>query len=221
MKRIATFIVVTTLALLLAACSGDSLNAKMDGITTAPIESASPDVSKNTPSPDSSAPTLDTTLDLKKAESLLSDYFNTLRDGFQYAHEYLYFGEYEYIREEVASFPDKIVDFVIEDSQKINDNLYEFTVLTEFDIDRAGMYVRGYTFVGRIDNNDYIIMSDAYIPEELRENLDTDKYLRFYSNTSSQDDTRAREINGKPIVQPGDPGYGMIIDEADLLINQN
>lgn len=220
MNRHAAFIVTTALALLLTACESNSFDATMDGITTSSIESSSPDENVNTSSPDSSLLALDASLDLEGAESLISDYFNTLRNGFRYVQEYLYYGEYESIREEVANFPDKLVDFVIEDSQKINDNLYEFTMLTEFDLFQPGVYVRDFTFVGYINGRAYVITSADFIPDELCENLDTEKYIQYYSNTNT-DDSRPREANGKPIVQPGDPEYGLIIDEGDLLINQD
>jgi len=155
-----------------------------------------------------------------EASSLIEEYYESLKDGFGSVNEYLYFGDqYEYIRKEVIEFPDKLVDFIVEDSSRINENLYEFTVLTEFDLFQPGVFVRDFAFVGNINGRAYVITSVDFIPDELSENLDIEKYKQYYSNTNT-DDSRAHEINGKPIVQPGDPEYGIIVDESDLLINQ-
>jgi len=144
-----------------------------------------------------------------EAESYLRAYYDALKHGFANAHGYLYFGEYEFVREDIIQFPDKLVDYIIEDSQRINDNLYEFTVLTEFDTIHVGMYSRGFSFVGRIGDQVYVMMSIDYIPEELRENLDYEKYETFYTRTTPEEGRRAKEAKGKQIIQPGDIEYGL------------
>ena len=157
--------------------------------------------------------------DKQKAEKTICEFYDALKEGgFKKAVERLYFGdEFEFIRDEVREFPERIIDYIIEDTTKINDSLYEITILAEFDLIRPNMYGRGYNFVGRIDGNDYVILGYNFIPVELNENLNIDKYELFYTNMVPQSSSSTREINNKLIVQPGDPEYGMIIDKEDLL----
>ena len=77
---------------------------------------------------------------------------------------------------------DKLLDYIIESSEKINENLTEYTILyqNKQSIDNRlieeGEYRRAYNFVGNIDGELYFIINRNSIPEALRDGLDDAKF---------------------------------------------
>jgi len=145
-------------------------------------------------------------LTAEMAENVLISYFEARKIGREASHVYMYFGKDDWFRDIYRNLEGKILDFIVEDMERVNDHLYEFFVLYEDDIDWIGVYVRHIFLVGIVDDKVLIINHPMDFHEEHWENFDDDRYNDFWWS-GEPDDTRAIEINGKPIIQPGDPEY--------------
>lgn len=71
---------------------------------------------------------------------------------------------------------DHLIDYKIVNIEKINDNLYAFTVSVVSAYAREGKPETVYNFVGKIDGQMYIMLSTAEIPADIRENFNPDNY---------------------------------------------
>lgn len=71
---------------------------------------------------------------------------------------------------------DHLIDYKIVNIEKINDNLYAFTVSVVSTYAREGKPETVYNFVGKIDGQMYIMLSTAEIPADIRENFNPDIY---------------------------------------------
>jgi len=159
-------------------------------------------------------------LDLNVAEALLIEYLEALRLGFAHAvdsvpvyhrEEYIHLRELNY--EESV---EKLVDFVIEDSEKLNDDLYVFIVLLEFDRYTPEKYIRNFFFVGNVDEELYVMPHFAYnVPDELCVGLDASKYT--YANGVDLFPGMPKEHNGKQIIYIGEPGEFRIVQDSDII----
>ena len=111
--------------------------------------------------------------------TLVEDYMNAYKIGTDKSVEYVHF-EMDFIREAYIATNDKLIDYSIESTEKINDNLYGFTILgkTEKTIFHSGdVYNRAYNFVAFIDDSWYFINGVVNIPEIFKENFDETKYI--------------------------------------------
>ena len=144
------------------------------------------------------------------AISIINDFYEAKKIGEFNSVVYIYFGEDdEWFREFLLDNEGKVLDFAIEDMNKINDHLYEFMILRETDSvwydSWAGMYVRTIEYVGLVDDKIYIINPlDFY--EEHKVNYELLLFDDFYW-PDEPDNSRPKEFNGKKIIQPGDPEY--------------
>ncbi len=112
------------------------------------------------------------------------------RKGTEYAVEYTHF-EDEFVREAYIISGDKLLDYKIENVEKINDNLYAFTILvkTEQSTFYSGdIFERVFNFVARIDDEWYFLNGVSHIPADLQENLDIEKYTNTGENIVERDD---------------------------------
>lgn len=110
--------------------------------------------------------------------SLVENYFNAYKNGTEESVVYAYF-ESDFIRSAYVDSGDKLIDYKIEKVEKINNDLYCYTLLVKTKTSTfyfGDAYQQAYNFVGRIDNKWYYINSVSNIPAEIQTNLDMSKY---------------------------------------------
>ena len=131
-----------------------------------------------------------TSLFPNEVSELVNNYMEAYRKGTEYAVEYTHF-EDEFVREAYIISGDKLLDYKIENVEKINDNLYAFTILvkTEQSTFYSGdIFERVFNFVARIDDEWYFLNGVSHIPADLQENLDIEKYTNTGENIVERDD---------------------------------
>ena len=132
-----------------------------------------------------------TSLIPNEVSELVNNYMGRrARKGTEYAVEYTHF-EDEFVREAYIISGDKLLDYKIENVEKINDNLYAFTILvkTEQSTFYSGdIFERVFNFVARIDDEWYFLNGVSHIPADLQENLDIEKYTNTGENIVERDD---------------------------------
>lgn len=131
-----------------------------------------------------------TSLIPNEVSELVNNYMEAYRKGTEYAVEYTHF-EDEFVREAHIISGDKLLDYKIENVEKINDNLYAFTILvkTEQSTFYSGdIFERVFNFVARIDDEWYFLNGVSHIPADLQENLDIEKYTNTGENIVERDD---------------------------------
>ena len=100
-----------------------------------------------------------TSLIPNEVSELVNNYMEAYRKGTEYAVEYTHF-EDEFVREAYIISGDNLLDYKIENVEKINDNLYAFTILvrTEQSTFYSGdIFERVFNFVARIDDEWYFL----------------------------------------------------------------
>ena len=130
-----------------------------------------------------------TSLIPNEVSELVNNYMEAYRKGTEYAVEYTHF-EDEFVREAYIISGDKLLDYKIENVEKINDNLYAFTILvkTEQSTFYSGdIFERVFNFVARIDDEWYFLNGVSHIPADLQENLDIEKYTNTGENIVERD----------------------------------
>ena len=131
-----------------------------------------------------------TSLIPNEVSELVNNYMEAYRKGTEYAVEYTHF-EDEFVREAYIISGDKLLDYKIENVEKINDNRYAFTILvkTEQSTFYSGdIFERVFNFVARIDDEWYFLNGVSHIPADLQENLDIEKYTNTGENIVERDD---------------------------------
>ena len=129
-----------------------------------------------------------TSLIPNEVSELVNNYMEAYRKGTEYAVEYTHF-EDEFVREAYIISGDKLLDYKIENVEKIN--LYAFTILvkTEQSTFYSGdIFERVFNFVARIDDEWYFLNGVSHIPADLQENLDIEKYTNTGENIVERDD---------------------------------
>ncbi len=116
----------------------------------------------------------------KEVQSLVKDYMHASIKGTKYSAQYVHF-EDDSIREAHLNAGNKLFEYDIESVEKINQNLYAFTILMKSELSvqyqyHGDDYQRVYNFVGNIDGKWCYITGISAIPADLRENLDESKY---------------------------------------------
>jgi len=122
--------------------------------------------------------------------TLIEKYMNAYRRGTTESADYIHF-EDEFKKSAYITSADKLLDYKLESTEKINDNLYALVVLvkTEHSTFYSGdVYNRVWNFAARIDGNWYYLNGVSNVPTELQDNLDKSKYT----------------YNDENIVEPGD-----------------
>lgn len=109
----------------------------------------------------------------------------------------------EFYLEMTKQTPSYLLDYEIDKAEKINDDLYAFTILTQKSASDAedtsdGLYDRIFNFVGRIDGKLYIIRNERDIPESIREGFDPNLYTYETPYNGNSD----KPIRGMEIVSP-------------------
>jgi len=213
MKVFKLICIFALLLIFISACGGTGTQ-ELPSAPAAPAETA-PVVPDPTPDPiqDVNLDKPSVILTEEIATQLMYVYAEAMKGGYKDGHIYIHLGDFEFAREYMIDFTEKMVDFIIEEATRINDYLIEFMVLMEWDTEYPGMYLRDYNFVGIVDDIPFVMINVYGITEDLEylwENFNLDKYELYHSDHI--DDSRPREINGKIIIEHGDPlFYG--IDE--------
>ena len=125
----------------------------------------------------------------KEVQTLVDDYMTAYKIGNKELVEYAHFEE-DFIREAFIAADDKLIDYKIESTEKINDNLYQFTISikttqTQYHSDD---FVRVYNFVAFINDRWYFINGVTNIPDTHKENLDESKYVYEDENIVDRED---------------------------------
>lgn len=100
------------------------------------------------------------------------------RGGTPESVKYMHF-EDDFVRTAYIDTHNKLVDYTIEDIEKINDDLYAMTLQMKSEqsiLVYGDIFRTIYNFVARIDGQWYYIGNVVHIPEKLQENLDVEKY---------------------------------------------
>lgn len=121
---------------------------------------------------------------------LFEKYMDAYKNGVEESVVYAHF-EDEFTRSAYIGSNDKMIDYKVESTEKINDDLYCFTLLAKNEVGIRHFgddYRRVYNFVGRIGDEWYVMNGVGNIPQALQENLDASKYT----------------YTGDNIVDPGD-----------------
>ena len=172
MQRVHLFLLGLTLALLLVGCAAS------------PAEPSQP------PAPAESTQPMETDGVPDEVVSLVEQYMNAYKNGTGESVDYMHF-ESEFIRSAYIDSGDKLIDYQIEDAEKINDDLYCFTLLmkSQSSVFQSGdEYQRVFNFAARIENEWYYINGVSNIPPAIQENLDVSKYTYTGENIVDPDD---------------------------------
>lgn len=121
---------------------------------------------------------------------LVETYMDAYKKGTEESAAYAHF-ESDFVRSAYIESGDRLIDYKLESTEKINDNLYSVTLLvkSESSVMYFGdEYQRVYNFAARIENEWYYINGVSDIPPALQENLDVNKYTYEGENIVDPDD---------------------------------
>lgn len=126
---------------------------------------------------------------------VLKNYMEAYKDGgTSESVVYTYFMD-ESKKKIYADTNDHLIDYKVEESEKINDDLYAYTILVqteqlkELKLIKEGEYLRIYNFVARIDGRLYYINGINNIPDNIKNDLDEEKYSYSNNETVFSSDT--------------------------------
>lgn len=228
MKKITVIIMNIILVVIVCSCSYvqevpqlSNIESSLSPVPQTPVADeipAAPDDTPIDPEASGEAPVQSIfPLTIEKAESTLINYLEAKKIGNEESYVYLYYPEDDFLSEwfieYYRSLDEIVIDFIIEDMEKVNDYLSEFYVLIEYYSESGErpheVYLRMLYLVGIVNDGVYIFNHPMDFYDEHRENFDNEKHDNFW-RPDEPDNTRPREINGKPILQPGDPEYDEI-----------
>ena len=111
--------------------------------------------------------------------AVVDDYMEAYKEGVEVSSQYMHF-EDEFIKSAYIAAGDRLIDYQIERIEKVNENLYAFTMLmkseqTPFYSEEE--YECVYNFVGKIDGKWWYINGIAHIPTDIQKGLDASKYV--------------------------------------------
>ena len=110
----------------------------------------------------------------EEVSTLVDTYMKAYKIGTGESVRYAHF-ESDFKKEAYLESGDKLLDYKIESTEKINDSLFAFTILAKT-TQTDNSYLRVYNFVAQIDNSWYFINGVGNIPQDLKDNLDEEKY---------------------------------------------
>ena len=113
-----------------------------------------------------------------EACKMVEQYYAASKEDVARATEYVHF-EDEFDRLAYIDSGDELLDYRVESVEKINDRLYELVFLykSEQSVEMCGdEFQTAYNFVVNIDGEWKYVNGYRGIPEDLRENLDPEKY---------------------------------------------
>ncbi len=120
----------------------------------------------------------------REAEKCVEMYISAYKEGTEEAVVYMHF-EDEFRRNAYINSNDKLLEYVIKDTEKLSDDLYALTVeaKTENNLLMYGdTFRQAFNFVVRIDGEWYYLNGASHIPENLRGEIDLDKYIKKGDN---------------------------------------
>lgn len=114
-----------------------------------------------------------------EVSNLFYNYMKSFKKGTHVSVDYVYFID-DFKRNAYIDSGDKLLDYRVEKVEKINDQLYSFTLLmkTKLSMYYSGnAYERAYNFAAYINSKWYYLNGVSNIPPELRNNLDENNYV--------------------------------------------
>ena len=195
MKRTYLFLLGLTLALALVACAAPSAEPSQ---TPDPASEGITLPSESTGIPD-------------EVMSLLERYMDAYKNGTTESVCYMHF-ENEFTRTAYIDSGDKLIDYKIEATEKINDNLYCFTLMAKTQLmafQFGDDYQRVYNFAAQIGDEWYYINGVSNIPPAVQDNLDISKYTNADENIVDPDDIIGKVETGTDPALPLEPTADM------------
>lgn len=110
-----------------------------------------------------------------EVRQLVKDFNDAMLVDPEIAVEYVHF-ENPFFRKLFVEAGVQVKAYQVEAAEKINDNLYSFTILCTNN-DAIGTTKQAYNFAALIDGKWWYITGVSHIPQNLRENLDESKYV--------------------------------------------
>lgn len=126
----------------------------------------------------------------KEVSETLENYLSALKEGVDKAVEYAHF-EDDFTREAFIDSGSYLIDYEIEDAEKVNENLYAFSILSKTNTSvlyQGDEPIRVYNFVGKVNGDWYFMNGVAQVPEDIQENFDPSKYSYSDDNIVDRDD---------------------------------
>lgn len=125
-----------------------------------------------------------------EANAVVTDYMNAFKKGTSESVKYMNF-EDDFLKSAYIDSNDKLLDYKIENVEKINDNLYsiEISAKTESSKFYSGeTYQKAFNFVGYIDGKWKYMNGVSEIPDNIRDNLNVDDFKKNDENIVNQQD---------------------------------
>lgn len=107
-------------------------------------------------------------------QALVDQYMEAYKFGTKEAAQYAHF-ESELIRVAYLDAATILIDYRLESTERVNDDLYALTVLVKTNY-TGNAYLRVYNFVGYVEGQWRYMNGIGNIPEGIRDNLDEDRY---------------------------------------------
>lgn len=114
----------------------------------------------------------------EEVSELIDKYYSALKKGTEETIEYIHFEDDE-IKEVYLESGSYLIDYRIEDIEKVNEQLYALTTLAKTNtsvLHQGDEFKKVYNFVGNIDGEWYFMNGISHIPESISDNLDPSKY---------------------------------------------
>lgn len=125
-----------------------------------------------------------------EVSAVVDDYMEAYKEGVEASSQYMHF-EDEFIKSAYIASGDRLIDYQIKRIERVNDNLYAFTMLMKSE--QTPFYSKEeyecvYNFVGKIDGRWWYINGIAHIPPDIQDGLDASKYTYQDENIVPYDD---------------------------------
>ena len=110
---------------------------------------------------------------------LAEEYLDALINSTSKPIDIVYFKpEHDTEKEDYLNQGYPLLSYKIEDIEEINKDLYCLTILYELST-TSGNYIKAYNFIGVIDGEYKFIINQRDIPENIKENFESEKYIYF------------------------------------------
>jgi hypothetical protein len=109
-------------------------------------------------------------------------YLYELSNGEEKPLEMVYFkDEYNMERTDNIEQGGKLLDYKIDKIEKINDDLFVFTILYKLEM-MPDVFQESYNYIGRIDDELKFIIHQRNIPDEIKDGFNSEKYTYSFED---------------------------------------